>query len=73
MGQTFDVLYNAGMISADLAVRMKKAVGFRNLAVHNYNAINWAIVYSIAQSSLQDFGEFAKSVAKLQDKTRENK
>lgn len=66
MGQTFDVLNKAGMIGPDLAVRMKKAVGFRNIAVHNYDAINWVIVYSIAQSCLQDFGEFAKAVVKLQ-------
>lgn len=70
MGQTFDVLSKAGMISADLAVRMKKSVGFRNIAVHNYDAINWAIVYSIARSSLPDFGEFAKAVVKLQDKRK---
>ncbi len=70
MGQTFDVLSKAGMISADLAVRMKKAVGFRNIAVHNYDAINWAIVYSIAQSCLPDFGEFAKAVVQLQGKKK---
>ena len=71
MGQTFDILSQAGIISADLAVRMKKAVGFRNMAVHNYDAINWAIVYTIAQSSLPDFGEFAKSVITLQGKNIE--
>lgn len=70
MGQTFDILSKAGMISVDLAVRMKKAVGFRNLAVHNYDAINWAIVYSIAQSCSPDFGEFAKAVVKLQGKEK---
>lgn len=70
MGQTFDVLSKAGMITADLAVRMKKAVGFRNLAVHNYDAINWAIVHSIARSSLPDFGEFAKAVVKLHGKKK---
>lgn len=70
MGQTFDVLSKAGMISADLAVRMKKAVGFRNIAVHNYDAINWVIVYSIARSRLPDFGEFAKAVVQLQGKRK---
>jgi uncharacterized protein YutE (UPF0331/DUF86 family) len=37
MGKTFDILFEAGIISASLADRMKKAVGFRNLAVHNYS------------------------------------
>jgi uncharacterized protein YutE (UPF0331/DUF86 family) len=67
MGKTFDILCEAGIISADLADRMKKAVGFRNLAVHNYESINWAIVFAIATSHLQDFEEFAKSVARLSD------
>ena len=70
MGQTFDVLNKAGMIGADLAVRMKKAVGFRNIAVHNYAAINWAMVYSIARSCLPDFGEFAKAVVQIQSKRK---
>lgn len=62
MGQTFDILMEAGIISHELAGRMKKAVGFRNLAVHNYDVINWAIVYSIAQYRLADFKDFAKAV-----------
>ena len=30
---------------------MRKAVGFRNVAVHNYDAINWEIVFAICQKS----------------------
>ena len=62
MGQTFDILQDSGIINAELAGRMKKAVGFRNLAVHNYDAINWAIVYAIAQYRMKDFEDFAKAV-----------
>jgi len=36
MGQTFDILAQAGVLHNDLASRLKKAVGFRNIAVHNY-------------------------------------
>jgi uncharacterized protein YutE (UPF0331/DUF86 family) len=68
MGKTFDILCEAGIISTDLADRMKKAVGFRNIAVHNYETINWAIVFAIATAHLQDFEEFAKAVARLNDK-----
>ena len=63
MGQVFDVLSDAGFIVAELAERMKKAVGFRNLAVHNYEDINWSIVYAIATQHLDDFKEFARAVA----------
>ena len=70
MGQTFNVLNSAGLISADLALRMKKAVGFRNIAVHNYDAINWAIVHSIAKTGLADFEEFARAVISSKNKKK---
>ncbi|MGB4361924.1 MAG: DUF86 domain-containing protein [Rhodoferax sp.] len=60
MGQTFDILQQAGVLSAALAGNLKKAVGFRNLAVHNYDAINWHIVFSIVHEHLADFTSFAK-------------
>ena len=62
MGQTFDVLAEMGVISAELAVRMKKAVGFRNIAVHNYEAIDWDITHAIATRHMSDFAEFASAV-----------
>ncbi len=62
MGQTFDTLAKAGIIHEKLAMQMKKAVGFRNIAVHNYGEINWTIVYAIAGHHLEDFTEFAKAI-----------
>ncbi len=62
MGQTFDVLAELGIISEELALRMKNAVGFRNIAVHNYDAINWQIVHAIATRHVGDFTDFARSV-----------
>ena len=47
MGQTFDILAGQGLIAPELAARMKKSVGFRNIAVHNYEAIDWAIVHAM--------------------------
>ncbi|MDN5924472.1 MAG: DUF86 domain-containing protein [Xanthomonadales bacterium] len=60
MGSTFDQLANHHMLDAALAERLRKAVGFRNIAVHNYEAINWAIVYTIATEQLEDFRRFAQ-------------
>lgn len=62
MGQTFDLLAQVGLLDATLALRLKKAVGFRNIAVHNYDVINWHIVHAIAKGHSQDFSEFAKVV-----------
>jgi uncharacterized protein YutE (UPF0331/DUF86 family) len=63
MGQTFDTLARAGILSAELAGRMKKSVGFRNIAVHDYEAIDWDLVYEIAKDHTRDFVDFAKAVA----------
>ena len=62
MGETFDQLGRMGVISEELALQLKKSVGFRNVAVHNYNAVNWAIVFSILQGHLRDFDAFAKAI-----------
>jgi uncharacterized protein YutE (UPF0331/DUF86 family) len=63
MGQTFDALAHAGVIPEPLARQLKKAVGFRNIAVHHYEEIDWTIVHSIALHHLGDFSEFAKVIA----------
>lgn len=63
MGQTFDILAQSGVLNTALASSLKKAVGFRNIAVHNYEAINWHIVHSIAINHLADFSAFAKVVS----------
>lgn len=62
MGQTFDFLADQGVLDRALAQQLKKAVGFRNIAVHNYDAINWYMVHSIARDHLSDFSRFATAV-----------
>lgn len=64
MGDVFTKLQELGAISLDISERLKKAVGFRNIAVHNYEAINWQIVYAICQSSLWDFRQFAREICR---------
>lgn len=63
MGQTFDILAQANILDKALALKLKKAVGFRNIAVHNYEAINWLIVHRIAHDHLSDFKDFAIQIA----------
>ena len=63
MSGVFDVLAESGVIRVELAASMKNAVGFRNIAVHNYQAIDWTIVYGICKERFQDFQLFARSIA----------
>jgi uncharacterized protein YutE (UPF0331/DUF86 family) len=65
MGKAFDLLAREQLLEPALAERLKRSVGFRNLAVHNYEAINWAIVHSIATQHLEDFEGFARQAARL--------
>ncbi|TBV00129.1 type VII toxin-antitoxin system HepT family RNase toxin [Stutzerimonas kirkiae] len=65
MGQAFDLLARERLLDTRLSERLKRSVGFRNLAVHNYETINWAIVHSIATRHLADFEDFARQVLPL--------
>lgn len=60
MGQAFECLAAEGLLPADLAQRLRKSVGFRNLAVHDYEQVRWEIVYAIATEHLADFRAFAQ-------------
>lgn len=62
MAETFRSLNRAGCLDAALAGRMAKSVGFRNTAVHAYQAIDWEIVYSIITGHLDDFRDFSRQI-----------
>lgn len=62
MGQAFTELAASGIIDNELAEKMRRAVGFRNIAIHNYDEINWAIVYAIARERLVDFRLFVQQI-----------
>jgi uncharacterized protein YutE (UPF0331/DUF86 family) len=64
MGQAFEALAAQTVISAQQGENMRKAVGFRNLAVHSYDEIDWQIVHAIATTHLTDFEDFAKAIAR---------
>ena len=64
MAGSFDQLRRLDLISDELATRMRRAVGFRNVAVHGYQAVNWNVVYAIITTRLTDFVEFARVVAR---------
>lgn len=62
MAQTFQTLFEMNILSQKTAEVMKKTVGFRNIAVHNYSVINWKIVFNICQNQLGYFKKFAKEI-----------
>jgi uncharacterized protein YutE (UPF0331/DUF86 family) len=63
MVENFEALKSLQLINPALSERMTKAVGFRNIAVHSYQAIDWNIVFQICRHHLDDFRQFAQAVA----------
>lgn len=63
MGQAFERLQQAGLLEAELALQLRKAVGFRNIAVHAYDVLDWTIVFNIATRNFADFEAFARMIA----------
>lgn len=62
MAENFEILQKLEVIDSVLAERLTKAVGFRNIAVHSYQTINWNVVYQICRHHLEDFRQFTKAV-----------
>ncbi len=62
MAEVFTILGTRGIISPELAEQLKSAVGFRNIAVHEYKEIDWKIVFSLLNNNLSDFNSFMKMI-----------
>jgi uncharacterized protein YutE (UPF0331/DUF86 family) len=58
----FTLLHTAGWIDAALADVMKRMVGFRNIAVHDYQALQSAITVAVVENHLDDFLAFSNAV-----------
>jgi uncharacterized protein YutE (UPF0331/DUF86 family) len=52
-----------GIVSMELADRMKRMAQFRNVVVHDYTKINPAIMYAIVQNHIPDIVAFAQNIA----------
>lgn len=60
----FVLLQTAGILSTDLADRMQRMVGFRNVAVHEYTRLNLDVVRAIITKHLHDFRAYSSTIVK---------
>ena len=60
----FDMLESSSIIDEEIAKRLKAMVGFRNIAVHDYQTINLTILEKIVEKHLEDFTDFTKQILK---------
>ena len=58
----FTILERSGIVSSVLADQMKKMVGFRNIAVHEYQELDVAVLKSILTKNLKDLEDFYTAV-----------
>ena len=60
--EIFVLLQKARIINLSLSKKMQAMVGFRNIAVHDYQNLNLDIVRAIIEKHLKDFKDFKKVV-----------
>ena len=65
MAETFLALSRHGLLDSQLASRLAKAVGFRNIAVHEYDTLDMNILYSIITKEIDCFYEFSDTVLRI--------
>ena len=62
MAAAIELVRSAGVIDTDMAGRLIKMVGFRNILSHSYEILDYQIVEAVLKSGLKDLEEFASSL-----------
>lgn len=63
--EAFKVLQENGIIEAKLTQTLMNIVGFRNIAVHDYQALELSILETILEKHVGDFLEFTRVILEL--------
>lgn len=61
-GNSFELLGRAQVIPLDLAEKLKRMVGFRNMAVHEYQDLNIEMLKSLISTSSSDLLLFTQII-----------
>ncbi len=65
-GESFGLLAHQGKISSALARNLQAMVGFRNIAVHEYRKLDYAVVIDIIDNRLDDVIAFLDRIVELE-------
>jgi uncharacterized protein YutE (UPF0331/DUF86 family) len=60
--ENFTLLAGQGVIDRELSRHLEAMVGFRNIAVHEYQALDVTILKHILRERLEDFAAFERAV-----------
>jgi len=63
--ETFSILEEENIIDSKLSDNLVKMVGFRNIITHDYEKVDYDIVYDILRNKLKDIEKLIKKIEKL--------
>ena len=62
---TFEILQDNMIITSEMCERLKAMIGFRNIAIHNYQRLNLKIIRAIMEKDLKDLLSFTDVILKI--------
>ena len=62
---SFKLLADEQLIAPELSARLQRMIGFRNIAVHQYQSMDLAIVEAILHRDLDDLLAFCQIIVRL--------
>lgn len=62
MSESFHILREEGIISQELTDQLVKMTGFRNVIAHDYEKLNYDIVYDVLQNRLININGFLEII-----------
>jgi uncharacterized protein YutE (UPF0331/DUF86 family) len=65
MTESFYILNEEKLISDNLAKELAKMVGFRNIVAHDYEKIDYDIVFDVLQNKIKDIEKFLQEISNL--------
>lgn len=62
MGESFYIINEADIVPPDLTEQLVKMTGFRNVIAHDYEKLNYDIVYDVLQKRLVNIEKFLEAI-----------
>jgi uncharacterized protein YutE (UPF0331/DUF86 family) len=62
---TFEILQDNRIITSEMSERLKAMIGFRNIAIHNYQRLNLKIIQAIIEKDIEDLMHFSEIIMKI--------
>lgn len=64
--EVFELLEKNGLIPKEVSNNMKKMIGFRNIAIHDYKKLDEEILKNVIEEHLEELLDFARMMLKLE-------